>query len=414
MPRRWHQALEKQASQGRRWQESPVTEESAKETVKTIARGMPGVSGVTVVTNLRAFYLCTQGCGRIGRPAFPAPSIRKGGMFKSKTRAHRAARMRSYGCELGLFEIRILESMACERASITRRPGIRRDDARLVPLRPCPLERKAAHRADPHFAGNAVARNLAGEVEGQRHRIGDGNLPGDVVAIDLAVEDLRGISFSGHRPRQRGAGTLQRQRCVAIAHRCAHGDVPGSVHGHSRISSFELRKTGMVLGAAQASGGGIAHLAADAQWRDLRLFCGLHARLRTHRAPGIPCALRYFGANDYCKPRARRAARSRSSVCKRCGCLKFESERVRGMRTSAKSRVVPANAGTHNHRHLLERKPLANVPNVRSRRPDERNCAHAGVPACAGTTWGRTPSYDPPSFCPAFAVFAIRRAITRQ
>jgi hypothetical protein len=40
----------------RRWQKSPVTGESAKKTVKTIARGMPGVSGVTVVTNARAFY----------------------------------------------------------------------------------------------------------------------------------------------------------------------------------------------------------------------------------------------------------------------------------------------------------------------------------------------------------------------
>jgi hypothetical protein len=34
---------------------------------------MPGVSGVTVVTNARVFYT-TRGCGRIGRPAFPAPS----------------------------------------------------------------------------------------------------------------------------------------------------------------------------------------------------------------------------------------------------------------------------------------------------------------------------------------------------
>jgi hypothetical protein len=34
---------------------------------------MPGVSGVTVVTNLCAFLLCTQGCGRTERPAFPAP-----------------------------------------------------------------------------------------------------------------------------------------------------------------------------------------------------------------------------------------------------------------------------------------------------------------------------------------------------
>jgi hypothetical protein len=36
----------------RRWQKSPVTGESTKETVKTIARGMPGDSGVTVVTTL--------------------------------------------------------------------------------------------------------------------------------------------------------------------------------------------------------------------------------------------------------------------------------------------------------------------------------------------------------------------------
>jgi hypothetical protein len=35
---------------------------------------MPGESGVTVVTNLRVFYFYTQGCGRIERPAFPAPS----------------------------------------------------------------------------------------------------------------------------------------------------------------------------------------------------------------------------------------------------------------------------------------------------------------------------------------------------
>jgi len=36
----------------RRWQPSMVTGESTKETVKTIARGMPGDSGVTVVTTL--------------------------------------------------------------------------------------------------------------------------------------------------------------------------------------------------------------------------------------------------------------------------------------------------------------------------------------------------------------------------
>jgi hypothetical protein len=46
---------------------------------------MPGVSGVTVVTNARAFYHHTRGCGRIGRPAFPAPSdFREGGMLTAK------------------------------------------------------------------------------------------------------------------------------------------------------------------------------------------------------------------------------------------------------------------------------------------------------------------------------------------
>src|SRR6476646_8613120 len=45
---------------------------------KTIARGMPGRSGVTVVTMLVCFFHCTRGCGRIERPAFPAPSVTRG------------------------------------------------------------------------------------------------------------------------------------------------------------------------------------------------------------------------------------------------------------------------------------------------------------------------------------------------
>jgi hypothetical protein len=59
----------------RRWQTSMVTGESTKETVKTIVQGMPGDSGVTVVTMLVCFILFrTRGCGCIERPAFPAPS----------------------------------------------------------------------------------------------------------------------------------------------------------------------------------------------------------------------------------------------------------------------------------------------------------------------------------------------------
>jgi hypothetical protein len=38
---------------------------------------MPGETGVTVVTMLVCFLsFCTRGCGRIERPAFPAPSDR--------------------------------------------------------------------------------------------------------------------------------------------------------------------------------------------------------------------------------------------------------------------------------------------------------------------------------------------------
>src|SRR5213080_1688723 len=64
---------------------------------KTIARGMPGETGVTVVTMLVCFILFrTRGCGRIARPAFPAPSVISGRMIFAKPRADRAARMRSH------------------------------------------------------------------------------------------------------------------------------------------------------------------------------------------------------------------------------------------------------------------------------------------------------------------------------
>ena len=40
---------------------------------------MPGETGVTVVTMLVCLFLfCTRGCGRSGRPAFPAPSEFRG------------------------------------------------------------------------------------------------------------------------------------------------------------------------------------------------------------------------------------------------------------------------------------------------------------------------------------------------
>ena len=46
---------------------------------------MPGETGVTVVTTLVCFvFYRTRDCGRVGRPAFPAPSEFQGGCFLQK------------------------------------------------------------------------------------------------------------------------------------------------------------------------------------------------------------------------------------------------------------------------------------------------------------------------------------------
>jgi hypothetical protein len=55
------------------------------------------IFGVTVVTNSRVFFY-TRGCGRIERPAFPAPSDVSAGGNQSKTRALGAARSRDFVC----------------------------------------------------------------------------------------------------------------------------------------------------------------------------------------------------------------------------------------------------------------------------------------------------------------------------
>jgi len=64
---------------------------------KNIARGMPGRSGVTVVTMLVYFFICTRGCGCIARPAFPAPSDFSGaGRFCKTSDASRREIAESY------------------------------------------------------------------------------------------------------------------------------------------------------------------------------------------------------------------------------------------------------------------------------------------------------------------------------
>jgi hypothetical protein len=98
----------------RRWQSSPVTGESTKETVKTIVQGMPGRFRRACGDDSCAFYLCTRGYGCGGHPAFPAPFLRVAlrplcrGSDDRATRANCAARTLAHGCLK--FESEIIRS----------------------------------------------------------------------------------------------------------------------------------------------------------------------------------------------------------------------------------------------------------------------------------------------------------------
>ena len=63
-PRRWRQVGGKYpAGDG---DKKPITGESTKEAVKTIARGKPDVSGEPVVTNARVYYTPRAAAGAPG------------------------------------------------------------------------------------------------------------------------------------------------------------------------------------------------------------------------------------------------------------------------------------------------------------------------------------------------------------
>src|ERR1700755_2426867 len=74
----------------------PVTGESTKETVKTIARGMPDVSGVTVVTNSRVFHFPREAAGA-SSARHSLRSLILEGQLVGKTRANGVAGRR--GCD---------------------------------------------------------------------------------------------------------------------------------------------------------------------------------------------------------------------------------------------------------------------------------------------------------------------------
>ena len=66
-----------------------------RKPLEPLRAGMPGDSGVLVVTRVRSIAtICTRDRGCNGHPAFPTPS--KGRNIQSKTRALRVARTKSY------------------------------------------------------------------------------------------------------------------------------------------------------------------------------------------------------------------------------------------------------------------------------------------------------------------------------
>ena len=80
IPRRWCQlATMLRIARGRR-QQARLSGETTKETVKTIARGMPGETGATVVTNSCVLFFTHEAAGATGarhslRPLQEGPKV---------------------------------------------------------------------------------------------------------------------------------------------------------------------------------------------------------------------------------------------------------------------------------------------------------------------------------------------------
>src|SRR5580700_2938536 len=84
MPRRWHHVLKKLTLlRGNGGNKARSPGRARSKPLKPFAQGRPGISGEPVVTNLRVFYLYTQGRGLIRSPAFPAPSPIEGDAWQN-------------------------------------------------------------------------------------------------------------------------------------------------------------------------------------------------------------------------------------------------------------------------------------------------------------------------------------------
>ena len=104
-----------------------VAGESAEETVKTIAWGMPVVSGASAV-NTGAHTQLPQrapGCGCIGHPAFPAPSLFSRGKVQSSSGRECTAgmRMRVWAIEIGNNPSSVMPRAKARSASSRRCRG---------------------------------------------------------------------------------------------------------------------------------------------------------------------------------------------------------------------------------------------------------------------------------------------------
>src|SRR5260370_5172023 len=108
---------------------------------KTIAQGRPAGSGEPVVTTLVCFVLFrTRGCGCIGHPAFPAPSVYRGANGSCKT---------SGASRRGLAELYVkFEPRHCEERSDANRHCERSEAIHFAAQRKNGLLRRGAcHRA---------------------------------------------------------------------------------------------------------------------------------------------------------------------------------------------------------------------------------------------------------------------------
>jgi hypothetical protein len=101
-PRRWRQVRGWQVGPTGLWTSHTSAGDGGKRArspgrarrkpLKPLRAGMPGDSGVLVVTRVRSINTkCTRGCGCSGHPAFPTPSVFRA-RDSSTARAHRAAR----------------------------------------------------------------------------------------------------------------------------------------------------------------------------------------------------------------------------------------------------------------------------------------------------------------------------------